>query len=430
MHEAEKAGYRPCLRCRPESAPHSPAWIGKSAVVRRAVKLLNSNETIEFDEDKFAGRFGVSARHLRRLFAEQVGKTPKQLAFEIRLNLCRKLISETALPISEIAFAAGFTSVRRFNDAFKARFKKSPSGIRRGHSLSDERIRVRLPYRPPFDFQGLINSYSNHRVGNLEWFSNGKMHRVVSFPKPIGVAGTGRTTGIVAISNDIVASSLVVEIDFPDASMIHTIITRVRNLFDLDSDPIVVANALESDVHLKRLLSDYPGIRIPTGWDPFEVAISAILGQLVSVSRGRSLVADLIEMLGQDSGLTSDGKKIKLFPTPKQIADADLSKLKTTSVRKSTLKDFSRAIVEKRISLEPTQDVDQFLKSALAIKGIGPWTAQYIALKAIRDADAFPGTDLVLARAAKVYSQKTINTMRPWRGYVAALIWRNHAGGI
>ncbi len=203
MHEAEAAGYRPCLRCRPESAPHSPAWIGKSAVVRRAVKVLNSNETIAFDEDKFASRFGVSARHLRRLFVEEIGKTPKQLSFEIRLNLCRKLISETALPITEIAFAAGFTSVRRFNDAFKERFKKSPSEIRRSRVSDDGRLRIRLPYRPPFDFDGLMKSYTNHRTGNLEWFADEKMHRVVSF--------SGKT-GVISIANDADESSLVLEI--------------------------------------------------------------------------------------------------------------------------------------------------------------------------------------------------------------------------
>ncbi len=191
-----------------------------------------------------------------------------------------------------------------------------------------------------------------------------------------------------------------------------------------------MANALDSAAGTKKLLSAYPGIRLPSGWDSFEIAISAILGQLVSVARGRSLVGDLIEMLGKNSGLNTDGKPIKLFPTPKQIAEADLTKLKTTGVRKATLKDFSRAIVEKCISLESTQDVDEFLKSVLAIKGIGPWTAQYIALKALRDTDSFPSTDLVLARAVKEHGQGTIDTMRPWRGYVAALIWRNYAGGV
>ncbi|MES2857398.1 MAG: Ada metal-binding domain-containing protein, partial [Bdellovibrionota bacterium] len=190
--EAEKAGYRPCLRCRPESAPRSPAWIGKSAVVQRAVKVLTDQASLSLDENKFADQFGVTARHLRRLFNEEIGKTPKQLSAENRLNLARKLLSETGLQISEIAFASGFSSIRRFNDAFKDRFKRKPSEIRRSrHSAGDssrdsaleskDRLKLTLSYRPPFDFDSLLRSYESHRMGNLEWFENGRMHRVIEF---------------------------------------------------------------------------------------------------------------------------------------------------------------------------------------------------------------------------------------------------------
>ena len=199
--EAEKAGYRPCLRCRPESAPRSPAWVGKSAIVQRAVKILNSQETIEFDEDRFAEQFGVTARHLRRLFTEEIGKTPKQLSFENRLNLARKLITETALPITEIVFASGFSSIRRFNDAFKDRFKKAPREIRRDKVSDRDGLKISIPYRPPFDFEGLMKTYENHRTGSLEWFENGKMHRVITM--------NGKT-GHIAIANSTEASSLIV----------------------------------------------------------------------------------------------------------------------------------------------------------------------------------------------------------------------------
>lgn len=419
--EAEAAGYRPCLRCRPESAPRSPAWIGKSAIVQRAVKILHSQETIEFNENQFAKKFGVTARHLRRLFIEEIGKTPKQLSFENRLNLARKLITETALSITNIAFASGFTSIRRFNDAFKDRFKKSPREIRRDKISPDSALTVSIPYRPPFDFSGLMKSYENHRIGDLEWFKDGKMYRVVSLNNKVGH---------VAIANDPESSSLLVEIDFPDTSALHLIISRVRNLFDLDSDPVVIANVLENDPKIKKLLKQYSGIRLPSGWDPFEISISAILGQLVSIEHGRSLVHDLIELIGTDSAFIVNDKPVKLFPTPEQIAKADLSKLKTTGIRKQTLIDFSKAVASGEISLEPTQNVEEFLKKALAIKGIGPWTAQYMALKVLRDTDTFPGTDLILARSYELHSKEVINSMRPWRGYVAALFWRAYAGSL
>lgn len=417
--DAEKSGYRPCMRCRPESAPQSPAWIGKSAVVQRAVKILNSQDTITFDEDEFAERFGVTARHLRRLFVEEIGKTPKQLAFENRLNLARKLIAETSLPVTEVAFAAGFSSIRRFNDAFKDRFKKAPTEIRRKgkKNSGDELLTLRLSYRPPYDFKGLLSFYENHRVGDLEWYEDGKMFRIVEWNGKIGQ---------VAISNDDENFELIVEVDFPDTSILHNLIAKIRNVFDLNSDPVLIANAIEKNPSLRKILKKHPGLRLPTGWDPFEVAIGTILGQLVSVEFGRQLVRDLIDIAGRDSGQVINGKKVKLFPTPKEILKADLTKLKTTRIRKATLISFCEAIEKKELSLESTQDIEAFTKKITSIKGIGPWTANYISLKALRDTDSFPATDLILARALKLHPMKVINTMSPWRGYVAVLLWKHY----
>jgi AraC family transcriptional regulator of adaptative response / DNA-3-methyladenine glycosylase II len=419
--EAEKAGYRPCLRCRPESAPQSPAWIGKSAIVQRTVRALNQGALLEFNEDEFASRFGVSARHLRRLFVEEIGKTPKQLAFDNRLNLARKLICETKLTVTEVALASGFQSIRRFNDAFKERFKKSPSALRRGSFTQKGPLTLSLPYRPPFDFDGLLAHYESHGVGDLEWFTPGTMHRIVRSDQAIGQ---------ISISNQPSDSKLLVGIDFPDTSQIHVIIARVRSLFDLDSDPVLVANALENDKRVATLLKKWPGIRLPSGWDPFEIAIATILGQFVSVSRGRELVRELIEQLGEDSGLKIDGRAIKLFPSPEKIASSNLQALKTTGARKTTLRDFSRAVAEGNISLEPTQDVAAFVERVRRIKGIGAWTASYMALKVLRHTDAFPQSDLIIARALETLDKAAIAEMSPWRGYVAALLWRDHSHGL
>lgn len=414
--DAENAGYRPCMRCRPESAPMSPVWIGKSAVVQRAIKVLNSQELLDFNEESFAEQFGVSARHLRRLFTEEVGKTPKQLSFENRLNLSRKLIVETNMPITDIAFAAGFASIRRFNDAFKERFKKSPREIRRTKDSKNNEIIISLSYRPPFDFEGLLKSYQAHQIGNLEWFTNDSMFRVIHF---------NRKVGLINITNDSKNSCLKLKIDFPDTSAIHQIVSRVRKLFDLDSDPVLVANALEQVPVFKKQLQKNPGIRLPSGWEPFEIAISTILGQLVSIERGRSLIYDLINITGSDSGITANNISVKLFPTPQEIITADLGSLKTTKMRKQTLIQFSQAIMDKKISLDMTQDVDQFIKNVQTIKGIGPWTAQYMALKVLRDTNSFPETDLILARAMSKIEKENIEKISPWKGYAAALLWKN-----
>jgi len=417
-YEAERAGYRPCLRCRPESAPHSPAWIGKSAVIQRAIKVLHAQESLEFDEDKFASLFGVSARHLRRLFQEEIGKTPKQISFENRLNLARKLVIETSLPITHVAFASGFSSIRRFNDAFKERFKKTPRLIRRNKIGASEGLKVSISYRPPFDFDGLIANYKRHKIGNLEWFEKGKMNRIISMDGKIGK---------IAIENDPEHSCLIVHIDFPDTTVIHSIISKVRHLFDLNSDPVVVANQLETNSQIKKILLKYPGIRLPSGWDPFEISISSILGQLVSVEQGQSLLSNLIDLLGEETDYVVNGKKIKLFPSPNVLAQANLEKLKTTRIRKETLKLFSQAVAEGKISLNASQDVDEFLKTVMSIKGIGPWTANYMALKVLRHTDTFPETDLILARALDLHPKHVVQQMSPWRGYVAALFWRNYS---
>lgn len=418
-HAAERAGFRPCLRCRPESAPQTPAWIGTSATVQRALRLLQTSDATDFSEDTFSQKLGVTARHLRRLFNEEIGKTPKQIVFDQRLNLARKLIVESALPFAEIAYASGFRSVRRFNDAFKERFKKTPQEIRSNRKTDSSSLTLSLSYRPPFNFKTLLRVYKSHAVGKLEWFTDESMSRVVHLQDE---------TGVITITNDASKSALNVEIDFPKPAAIFEIVARVRALFDLDSDPLLVANAIEADKKLKAILKKHAGIRLASGWDPFEVAIQAILGQLVSVERGRALVNDLIELLGQDSGLFMDGQPIKLFPSAESIAEADLSALKTTRIRKATLTAFADAIVAGEVSLDPTQDVDEFKRRVLAIKGIGPWTANYMALRCLRNPDAFPETDLLLARALELHPKDLITKMRPWRAYVAALLWREYSG--
>lgn len=415
---AEKSGYRPCLRCRPESAPMSSAWIGTSAIVRRAVRSIGSVSLLDFNEDEFSSLFGVSARHLRRLCRKEVGKTPKQLFTERQLNFSRQLIVETNLKLSEVAFASGFKSVRRFNDAFKARFKRSPKMIRRLPIESETGLKISIPYRPPYDYEGLYKTYSAHRVGNLEYFENGYIHRFIEHEGSFGK---------IVLCNEPKLNRIVVEIFIPDLTIIHSLILNIRSYLDIDSDPLVVANALECDAKTKMLLDRYPGIRLPSGWSLFETAIAVILGQLVSVERGRMLVHDLIKLTGTPTPYQMNGEVVIRFPTPQELTHSDLTSLKTTRQRKKTLLEFSKAVDQGDISLDSTQDIPSFLEKVQTISGIGKWTANNMALRVLRHTDAFPATDLILNRALAIHSEKEIEKMSPWRAYAAALYWREYA---
>ncbi len=278
-------------------------------------------------------------------------------------------------------------------------------------------LKISIPYKAPFEFGALLNHYRNYKIGELEEFDEHKMYRIVNFEN---------TVGKVAISDEPQKNSVLVEIDYPEALKVDEILSRVKAMFDLESDPEIIAKALSVDDHFKKIVEKHPGLRMPSGWDSFELAIGTILGQLVSTQRARELVRDLIELVGSE--IVFEGKSIRLFPTPEQLANADLEKLKTTKIRKRTLKTFAQHIVDKTLSFDPDQDADQFIKNALSISGIGPWTANYMALKCLRHADAFPGSDLILARALQIHSRSTIEKMSPWQGYAAILLWREYAG--
>ncbi len=274
-------------------------------------------------------------------------------------------------------------------------------------------------YQAPFDYDGLMSFHINHCVGDLEWFEESRMHRVIVANDKIGQ---------ITISNDHKNSQLIIEVDFPDKSILKEISMRIRNLFDLDSNPAVVSKAFNPDPVLKKLFKKHRGLRVPGAWDPFELAVSTILGQAVTVERGRALVSDLIEIVGISTNYIVNGKSAKLFPTPQEVIDADLTSLKTTSSRRNALKELSKAIINKELSLKSDQELELFIEKMVSIKGIGPWTANYIALKILQEKDAFPANDLIIARALKIHPLEIIETMRPWRGYVTILMWKSYAG--
>ena len=418
--QAESAGYRPCLRCRPECAPGSGGWLGKNATVKRCLALIENRCMYDKNEEEFAALLGMSARHLRRLFEDELGQTPKQISDANRLNFARKLIVETNLPITEIALTSGFTSIRRFNEAFKKRFERSPSEIRKVKILNtNEKFFLRLSYRPPFDFAGLLSFYQNHLVSHLEHIDSSSYERVFKMDEQVGT---------VKVTQDNLKNELVLEINKVEPKSLFQIVQRVRNLFDVDSDPLILEEAFNLSPVMKKLNRKYPGLRFPRCWDSFESVICTILGQLVSVKQAKSLVKELIENYGEVVAHPLTGKTVYLFPTAEVLMNSNLDKVRTTKNRRETIRLFSQAFVEGGIDLSQNQDIEIFKEKILKIKGIGQWTAEYIALRALGDTNAFPATDLVLKRVEADMKSLKLDMLHPWRGYVAFYLWRAFAG--
>ncbi len=417
---AERAGFRPCLRCRPESAPLSPAWIGTSAIVNRALRLLAAYAAAAKNEDDFARPFGVSARHLRRLFESEIGRSPKQIADANRLDFARKLVTETALPMTEIADASGFASLRRFNDAFRKRFSRPPTELRKRKSKSadGEGLTLHLAYRPPYDWAVIHRFFVRHPIPGLESTADGAYSRVFRI---------GKASGAFTVSPATSGHGLNLRVRTDDASVLFEVARRVRKMFDLDSDPLWVSNHFREIPVLGRLERAKPGLRLPRGWDAFETGIATILGQLVSTTQASALLASLVEHYGEPFKHPETGETIRLFPTPERLAHARLDEVRTTGLRKETIREFSRLVAERTIDFTEAQDPETFKRKLREVKGIGAWSAEYLALRTIGDPDAFPGTDLILRRALEKYPELKLDSVRPWRSYAAIHLWEAFA---
>ena len=417
---AEAAGYRPCLRCRPECAPLSPAWWGKRAVVQRALKLVANNELNHNNEEAFAQRLGMSARHLRRLFKEEIGRTPKQISDANRLNFARRLIVETPVPIMTVARSAGFASLRRFNDAFKKRFERAPSQLRKARSKirNADGIELKLAFRPPFDWQSLIRFYQSHPIPGVERVVENTFERVFRIDGKVG-----------SLRVQLVAdrAQLKLSVVTEDPRILFAVVNRVRRMFDLDSDPMLIADSFARVPLLAKLVDRFPGLRVPGSWDPFETAVCTILGQVVSAQQRASLVGHLVRGYGEEIIHPVTEEKAYLFPGPAVLASADLREVRTSPARQEAVRDFSRRVLSGAISLSQAQDPMMFRKALLETKGLGPWSAEYISLRSIGDTDAFPRTDLILKRVLALHPDLDLEAVKPWRSYAAIHLWQEFA---
>lgn len=422
---ATAAGYRPCLRCRPEAAPGTPLR-SRSALVIAALRLIEGGMLDRQSVTALAARIGVGERHLRRLFVAELGAGPLEIASTRRLLFAKKLLGETALPVTQVALAAGYGSVRRFNAAFRAGYGQAPRTLRRARvpPAAHAGVTLRLPYRAPYDFAALLAFFARRAIPGIEQVDADSYTRRFAFD---GSAGTLRVT------QDAAHAALTLTIAFAHAARLQEISARVRRMFDVDADIATINTHLRGDAQLRALLRRHPGQRLPGGWDGFEIALRAVLGQQVSVAAARTLAQRLVQRYGVDVAL-DDGTRVRLFPAAATIADADLTAIGLPRTRAQTLRTIARAVCDGSVDFRAEQGLDAFVARWTALPGIGDWTAHYIAMRALSDPDAFPAADLVLRKAlapggAAALSARAVRDLaerwRPWRAYAVFHLWRS-----
>jgi AraC family transcriptional regulator of adaptative response / DNA-3-methyladenine glycosylase II len=431
---AQSAGFRPCLRCRPETSPDLAAWRGASNTVARALGLIEGGALDDADVEGLADRLGVGERQLRRLFRKYLGASPIAVAQTRRVLLAKQLIQETRLPMAEVAMASGFGSIRRFNETFQQLYDRPPAQLRRLGGPEEtashgEAVQLKLPYQPPYDWGALLAFLSLRAIPGVERVSDGRYERSVGFGGQVGVISVEPAT----------KSRLAVSVRFPKISALPAIIARVRRVFDLAADPVAISSHLGGDPVLAPLVAARPGLRVPGAWDGFELAIRAILGQQITVVAARGLAAKLVAAYGEPlpAELASEGLT-HVFPTPQQLATADFAALGMPRSRAAALSAMTAAAIADPQLFGPKKSLDDAIAALKALPGIGEWTAQYIAMRELREPDAFPAADIGLMRALADASGRRptpaelsarAEAWRPWRAYAALHLWSSETQG-
>jgi len=401
---AEDAGLRPCRRCRPDASPGSSGWKGGAGVVDRALRLIDEGALDVGDVAALAARLHVGDRHLRRLFVEHLGTTPDAVARTRRAHLARRLLVDTDLKVADVAFAAGFGSVRQCNDVCRAVFRATPSELRaeprRGAAAPSGpgALTLRLAARPPFDAGAVLDWLSARAVPGLEEVVDGSYRRHVA---------VGDRTGTVRVSPT--HGGVLAGVDLPPGTNLGTVVAGVRRLFDLDADPQAVDAHLGADPVLAPLVAAHPGIRVPAWWSGFEAAVRAVVGQQVSVAAARTVAGRIVAAHGIDGA----------FPTPEHLLDAPLEALGMNGQRAGTVRRLADAVLAGAVVLDGSVDQDELVRSLLGLRGVGTWTAQYVALR-MGEPDAFPADDLHLRR---LLGDADPDRWRPWRAYAATHLW-------
>ena len=436
---AREAGFRPCLRCRPETAPDLASWRGTSNTVSRALALIAEGalDGGEAGVDALAERLGLGGRQLRRLFRQHLGASPVAVAQTRRVLFAKQLIQETRMPMVEVALASGFGSLRRFNETFHDLFRRPPSALRRlrsadarRSSTADAGVTLRLRYRPPYDWPAMLAHLAARAIDGVEEVTNETYRRTVSHD---GMLGT------VEVRHEPKRRNLAVLIRFPAVSALPAIVARVRRVFDVGADIETIGTHLSRDPLLAPLVARRPGLRAPGGWDGFELAVRAVLGQQVSIVAARRLAGRLVVLCGEalpdQDGLLPGLSRV--FPSPQRVAGADLDALGMPAARRAAIKALAAAAIADPYLFRPFGTVEEAIARLRAIRGVGEWTAQYIALRALREPDAFPASDVGLLRGASTAGGtrptaadllQRAEPWRPWRAYAAQHLWAADAG--
>jgi AraC family transcriptional regulator of adaptative response / DNA-3-methyladenine glycosylase II len=428
--EAESAGLRPCLRCRPETAPGTPAWAGTSTTVTRALRLISEGLQDDLSLEDLAETLGVSTRHLRRLFDEHLGASPIAVAQLYRVQMAKRLISDTTFSMTDIAFMSGFGSLRRFNTVFKKTYQRAPRSIRseaanaKTHS-SAESFTLHLCYRLPFDMAQHLQYLAGRAIPGVEVVEGERYSRVVQF---------GDTTGTISVTKCPDKERLILSVDADLAPFLAQIVERVRRIFDTYADPTAISASLSEDPTLRELTDRRPGLRLPGAWCAFELTVRAILGQQISVKGATTLSGKLVRKYGtpvSDSG--RDGLT-HAFPTPDKLSRGRLYTLGMPKKRGLALQGLAKAAVTGALTLDASQAPDKLYDQLVALPGIGPWTAQYVLMRGLSTPDAFPEDDLGLINALEAlegqrYKGRRLleraEPWRPWRAYACLHLWQS-----
>lgn len=409
---AERDGFRPCLRCRPELAPGNARVDAVSRIAASALARIEAGALNDGSVDELALEFGITSRHLRRAVEQEYGVAPVEIAQTQRLLLAKQLLTETALPVTDVAFASGFASVRRFNALFQERYRLSPTRVRGRRTLgpATEWIRCEVSYRAPFHWPATLAFLATRAIAGIETIADGVYARRVSMGEHRGEVRVRHSTSG--------KRTLVVEVSASLTPVLGVVLARVKRLFDLGAHPQLIEARLAEDPRLAPVVSAHPGLRVPGAFDGFEMALRAVLGQQVSVQAARTIAGRFVERF---SGLD-----------PAVIADATVEQVRSlglTNARAECVLGLARAAADGFVRLEPGAGVEQTLERLQQLPGIGAWTAQYIAMRALSWPDAFPHTDLGVYKALGTRSPKEVLEIAaawsPWRSYAVMYLWKS-----
>jgi AraC family transcriptional regulator of adaptative response / DNA-3-methyladenine glycosylase II len=426
---AEKASFRPCLRCRPELAPGNAPVDSAQRIAHLIVHRMNEGLADDgANLEEIAAKFGISSRQLRRIVQKELGVSPIELMQTRRLLLAKQLLTETKLPVTEIAFASGFSSLRRFNDAFGSHYRMPPTRLRKEAVQHGAEIdaadtsTLQLGYRPPYDWEGTLRFLKMRAIRDVECVVGGSYMRTVRL---------GKHAGWIKVTHAAEKHALLVEFTYSLTPVLPALLGRLRNLFDLAARPDLIAAHLGKDPLLKRSVASHPGLRVPGAFDGFEMALRAILGQQITVKAATTIACRLAEAFGEKIE-TPFPELSRLSPLASKVASAtvdDVAKLGIVSARSSSILAMARAFHSGALSLEPGANPHAAIEQLVALPGIGPWTAHYIAMRALRWPDAFPKEDIAVRNNLGGVSAKQAEEMSkawsPWRSYAVLHIWRS-----